>query len=106
MKESMQMTELVAAPKTLVASPCFFTPRQSNLLMSLYITVGTVMLHRGVLFLLVLGTLSPFVTKSECKPTRKAVLTLASFAIIVLLAVVTILLGPWLNPFRRWYNHY
>jgi len=106
MKESMQMTELVAAPKTLVASPCFFTPRQSNLLMSLYITVGAVMLSEGVVFLLVLGTLSPFVTKSECKPTRKAVLTLASFAIIVLLAVVTILLGPWLNPFRRWYNHY
>lgn len=106
MKESMQMVGLVAAPETLVASPYFFTPRQFNLLMSLYFTVGAVILASEFSFLLALAFLSPFVTKSECKPTRKAVLTLASFAILVLLVVVAILLGPWLNPLRRSFDHH
>lgn len=74
-----------------------FTPRQFNLLVFIYHMSLAICAGGGFPFLLLFFVLAPFLAKSECKPTRKAVLTLASLAIIVLLAVVSILVRYWLR---------
>lgn len=79
--------------KSNVDSPYIFTPWQFNLLMTISFAVLPVICEHEFYFLLVVVIVTPFFTRSTCKPMWRVALTVVSILKIAALVMMSVFLS-------------